>query len=300
MKFTTTGVFRYVSHLYALPRHLLLRQHRNPTKSVALEYLNATLLPHKLENALWDEFKSATDAVMNERDAALSARKAEFAANHAAREGLIERLATLTEDSPMADIRRTLSTVDSEWRSAGEMAKDQAAPLTARFHSARDRVQELLANSARRIWGRHCDALLAKLALCDERETTAAGEAGAIPELEGRCAELPALPPRWEHAVQARFNGQASVSKEPLDKLLLQLESALDIPSPPAVEAERRQFKLLALKNALENRPTEQAGKPTVEALSVAIFGSRHFNAGQKQRLAAIVDAMRRAGPGSS
>ena len=161
-------------------------------------HARALPLPHKLENALWDEFKSATDAVMNERDAALSARKAEFAANHAAREGLIARLATLTEDSPSADIRRILSAVDSEWRSAGEMAKDQAAPLTARFHAARDRVQELLANSARRIWSRHCDALLAKLALCDERETNPAGEAGALP---WRCrCERCATAERYENA----------------------------------------------------------------------------------------------------
>jgi hypothetical protein len=248
-------------------------------------------LPHKLENALWAEFKAATDAVMNEREAAFSARKNEFAANNAAREALIARLTALNEDSPAADIRRTLSAVDSEWRGAGEMAKDQAARLTARFHAARDRVQELLAGSARRIWGRSCDALLAKLALCDEREANQAAE------LDNRWAELPALPSRWEQAVQARFASSAT-SSEPLDKLLLKLESALEIPSPPAVEAERRLLKLLALKNALENRPTEQAGKPEIEKLCVAVFGARGFNAEQQQRLAAIVEALRRAGPG--
>jgi hypothetical protein len=257
-------------------------------------------LPHKLENALWAEFKAATDAVMNEREAAFSARKSEFATNNAAREALIARLTALTEDTPTADLRRTLSAVDSEWRSAGEMAKDQAARLTARFHAARDRVQELIAGSARRIWSRSCDALLAKLALCDEREANAAGEPTATPELEGRWAELPALPARWEQAVQTRFKVSAVNNNQSLNKLLLQLESALEIPSPPAVEAERRQLKLLALKNALESRSIEPAGKSDIETLSVAIFASRNFNGEQKSRLASIVEALRRAGPGSA
>ena len=48
-------------------------------------------LARKVENALWTEFKSATDAVFKQRDAAISAHDGELKANLAVREALIER-----------------------------------------------------------------------------------------------------------------------------------------------------------------------------------------------------------------
>ena len=253
-------------------------------------------LPRKLENALWAEFKAATDAVMSQREAAFSAQRAGFEANHAAREALIARLAALSEESPAAEIKRTLAAVDGEWRGAGEMAKDQAARLNARYHAARDAAQRLLAGTARRSWSQTCDSLLAKLALCDELEA----DAGAVSaELESRWAALPPLPPRWEKSLNARVSQcqpAGSVQGKAIDGLLLQLESALDIPSPPSAEAERRHLKLLAVKHALETRPIDRAAPPDLEHNCAALFGQRHFSAAQKERLVAIVNAMRRSG----
>ena len=253
-------------------------------------------LPHKLENALWAEFKAAIDGVMSRREAVFSAQRAGFEANHTAREALIARLAALAEDSPAAEIKRTLAAVDGEWRGAGEMAKDQSARLNARYHAARDAAQQLLAGAAQRSWSQTCNSLLAKLALCDELE---AGEGGVTADLESRWSALPPVPPRWEKVLIARFNhGQATdnVTGEAIDGLLLQLESGLDIPSPPSVEAQRRHLKLLAVKHALETRPMDRTAPPDLDQTCAELFGQRHFSAAQKERLVAIVNALRRTG----
>ena len=274
------------------------------------QHAKAQPLPRKMENALWADFRAAIEAVMSQREAAQSARNAEFGANQAARETLIARLDELAEDTAPEEIKRVMATVDAEWRKAGEAPRNQAAKLESRFRAARDTALQYVAGSAQRIWRGTCDALVAKLALCGEVES---GAPDTAPDIEARWAALPMLPSRWEEALRARFDagveharsgntancGSSVACGEALDKFLLQLELALDIPSPATCQAERRAFKLMAMKETMEGRRPTGAAAADIEKMTTAAFACTHINPDQRHRLAAIIAALHAAGPGS-
>ena len=263
-------------------------------------------LPRKIENLLWAEFKAATDALMSQREAAFSARDAGFKANQVMREALIAQLEELHQDTPPADIKRVLASVDAEWRKAGEAPRNQAAGLESRYRAAREQAQEHIVGSAQRSWQQTCDALLAKLALCEELETAAPSSRSAA-DIEARWKTLPALSVRWEQALQARYKpgceisggGNPANSGEPLDQLLLQLEFSLEIPSPEAFQAARQTLKFLAMKNAMEGRKSATPASSDIEKMTAAALGYTHLSPDQRSRLQSIIAAIRKSGSGS-
>lgn len=269
-------------------------------------------LPHAVEKVLWDEFRKAADAVMDRRDTSIKERNTRFEAGQKEREALLGRLHALNPDTPPAEIRRVLAEVTAEWRNCGDMAKDKAARLDARFQELRDAAGQYLAGSAQRLWNANCDGLVAKLALCVELESNDLPAASVIADIEARWAQLPALAPRWQEAVQARFDAAVAQARqgtvadrsgrtaagEQVDDLLLQIESALNIPSPAAVEGARRALKFQALKSALEGRKSASPAPVDTTRLTATVFGCTHLTADQGHRLAAIVAALRQAGPG--
>lgn len=285
-------------------------------------------LARHAEGQLWADFKAATDAVFEQRDAAIDARGAQFAANLAAREALIVRLKALQPDSPAAEINRTLADVDAQWRNAGEAPRRDAAAVEARFRAAREAAQHHLANRAQRVWNATCDVLLEKLAVCESLED-AGGAASPAPASSesatieahsdggellnaGPAARWPAVPPLpapWEAALARRRDLAASASSEAanapngasIDTLLLQLESGLDAPSPPAFQAARRDMKLRALKAALEGRQGASAAGEGVQQWMAALLGHPGMTAEQRERLRHVVAALRATGlPGSA
>ena len=83
----------------------------------------------------------------------------------------------------------------------------------------------------------------------------------------------------------------------PADELLLQIETAWDLPTPPAFASARRERKLLAMKVALEGR---RAGAPEAlvsDATLALLLGRGGLDAGQRDRLATVLTAWRRRGP---
>jgi len=262
-------------------------------------------LPRNTENLLWAEFKAATDALMSQREAAFSARDAEFKTNQTTREALIVQLEELHQDTPPVDIKRVLASVDTEWRKAGEAPRNQAARLESRYRAAREQAQEHIAGGAQRSWLLACDTLLAKLALCEELESAAPSSSLAT-DIEARWKSLPAVPTRWEQALQARYKsgcenpGSENLgSGEPLDQLLLQLEASLEIPSPIAFQNARQTLKLLAMKNAMEGRRQANPAWPDIEKMTTDAIGYTSLSPDQRNRLQSIIAAIRKSAPGS-
>ncbi|MEO8805474.1 MAG: DUF349 domain-containing protein [Burkholderiaceae bacterium] len=259
-------------------------------------------LARAAENALWGRFKAEIDALFAARDAVFSARDAEFKARRAERIALIERLAAVPADAAPAELKRTLAEVDAQWQRAGPAPREDAAALDAQFRRARDAVQQLLASHAQRSWHATCDALVAKLELCEalENETSAQTQA----TLASRWAEQAALPAAWEQALarRAALNGVAKREGEPVgasaDALLLQLELAFQLDSPPAFEGARRALKLQAMKAALEGRPSAAAPAPlTPDQWLAAALARTALDESQRQRLRQVIAALRERGP---
>ena len=260
-------------------------------------------LMRQVENALWTQFKTATDAVFTQRDAVHAARDSEFKANQLAREALIARLAALAADTPASEIKRTVSDVDSEWRKCGDAPRAVAANLDAQFRTARDAAQQYLAGSAKRGWHNVCDTLNAKLALCVEVESAAVPD-----DVTARWAALPPLPAVWEKALGARLaaatssndeedkevdEDEAAEAFEVLEATLLELESALEMESPPAFQAARRDLKLRVMKAAIEARQSIAITNVDIERWLGDVITQPVVDATNNGRLANILAAIR-------
>ena len=254
------------------------------------------------ENALWTEFKTAIDAIFSARDAAFNARDAEARAHGAERAALIERLEALSADVAPAELKRTLAEVEASWQKAGPAARSDAAALDARFRHARDAARQCLAGTAQRQWHATCDALLAKLALCEEMESSV-DRAAAQALLAQRWSALPVLPAPWEQALghRAGLPGAAEVGKPQstvaTDELLLQAEASWGLNSPPAFESARRMLKLQAMKLAMEGRRPAMAAPLTPEQTLATLLHRAGLDALQRQRLGTVLAALRQRGP---
>jgi hypothetical protein len=249
------------------------------------------------ENKLWAEFKAATDAIFTQRDALHAARDAGLKSHQAAREALIARLAALTAGTPATELKRTIADVDREWRNAGEAPRAVAARLDASFRAARDTAQQHLAGSANRIWHGHCDTLAVKLAMCAEIESAPPAE-----DIERRWQSAVALPGSWEKALQTRFKAAlgnpgstatTQTSPEAINTVLLQLEASLNVESPPAFQATRRELKLRAMKNALEGRKSAEVSAADIDRWLAEAFGWVRVDEVSRQRLLKIRAALR-------
>jgi hypothetical protein len=261
-------------------------------------------LANAVENALWKDFKAATDSVFALRDAAIAERGNQFAANLAARQALIARLEAVDPLAAVNEIRQAMAEVDAQWRDAGEVLRADAAAIESRYRQARDAVTQLLADHARRAWLAVCDRLGAKLVLCEAREDHAgADEAGGagIQTLAERWAALAPLAPLWEQALARRWQRPPSdpVAADPaeLDATLLELESLLELPSPPPFEAARRELKLQALKASLEQRRPPGERFAAIDPLVVVAIGFSPTLPAQRERLRAVLVGLRDSAP---
>lgn len=252
-------------------------------------------LSRPVETTLWKRFKAATDAVFAQREAAFSARDAEFAANLQAHEALLEQLNKLVADAPAQDLQRGLHEIERAWRDAGELPRASAQGIESRYREARAALQRRLDTMAGERWLLQCDALAAKLALCQERE--AGSHADIDAELAQRWAVVEALPTLWEQALARRWAGQADAPLDPVavDDLLLQLEAALDMPATPEQQAARRNLKLRALKSALEGGGPGRSGPTQPSGCLPPLLRQARINSEQRSRLEQIIQTLRQA-----
>ena len=263
------------------------------------QHAKALPLARADEQALWTDFKGAIDAAFAARDAVYSAREAEFEAHAAERAALIERLQVRAADSPTVQ-RRTLAEVDAAWQRCGPAPRARAAALDADFRAARDGLRRWLDDSAQRAWKATCDAFDAKLSLCVAREQAAAEGADIDAAATAAWSALPALPAPLEVAMRRRAGlapADGTDTAVDVDDLLLQIETAWDLPTPRPFESARRERKLLALKASLEARRSV-ASEALAPVAALALLLSRAgLDAGQRDRLTVVLAAWRRRGP---
>ncbi len=247
------------------------------------------------EQALWTSFKGAIDAAFAAREASFRARESELEVHAAERAALIERLRASTEDSPAAQ-RRTLAEVDAAWQRCGPAPRARAAALEADFRASREALRQSLDASAQRAWQATCEALDAKLALCEAREQ----EAGEDPAtLAATWQALPALPAALEEALRRRAGlapARGAETVPSVDEWLLQIETAWDLPTPQAFESARRECKLLAMKAALEGRRASAPRALAPDAALALLLGCGGLDVEQRDRLRAVLAAWRRRG----
>lgn len=256
-------------------------------------------LQRRDENALWSEFKTATDSIFTARDAARAAADAEHTAKVKERDAVIDKLHALRSAESIADIKRAMSAAETEWRAAPEAPRPQAPKLDTRYRAARDAASKRIGELSLHAEQARYDALLAKLTLCEEREHLfgeGAPDMTQAADLEDRWNAVVHFPDAWKKKLDARFAGLAVQDKQArgIADTLLDLEMALGVDSPAAFTAARQMLKIRALKTAMEGRQAVTIAPADIERWLIDAAATPNPDALSRERLQKIVAVVRR------
>lgn len=273
-------------------------------------------LPRRDENALWGAFKTATDSIFKARDAARAATEAVSTAAQNAREDVIAQLAALAGGTTAPDIKRAMAEAEAAWRACAEVPRGLAPGLDARYRTAHDAVTRRLGELAVVASQARYDALIAKMALCDERDKLLDAEDsnGTLSEdvavsLEARWNAVEHFPDAWNSKLDARFAGVGPSAAAPAARagkntgegfpdILLNLEVACGLESPAEFHAARQHLKLRALKDAMEGRQNAATTAADLERWLLDAAAYARPDETSRARLAKIIAAVRVRRPG--
>jgi len=235
------------------------------------------------EQALWEEFRAAREAVFArsaaDREQADASRRKNLARREEVCAGLEALLAGEALDS--AESGRRLQELEREWRDAGAVPRELERALEDRYRDLRARVSE-----ARRDRGRaralgQLDGLGRRAELCTEVEQQAlagtSGESDAqalVARVREAWSALSPLPAEVEAPVARRLEraSAALVGPQGLEALraelpanlsrrltlCLEMEVLAGIDSPPEAREERMRLQVSRLAQALRDRRGEE------------------------------------------
>jgi hypothetical protein len=234
------------------------------------------------ERALWDAFRTACDAVFEARHAK---RKEEDTKKSEQRRGLdeiCERLETLARsDQPDADLKRALREAQDQWKAQTAKFDPSVREVEGRYRRARTTLEAALANRLRAREAASWQTLSAKEELCERLDRALAESAdanaaqSAMNDVQERWAALPELPAAQEKPIAARRDAALVALTEPAKTpkhaatiaanaerrrtMLLELELALGLESPPALQAQRLALQVQQLKDRFKSAVTLNA-----------------------------------------
>lgn len=174
------------------------------------EFARALPLERKQEQALWQRFRGACDAIFAARKESAHAADHERKAHLHVREDICAQLenAVFTGDdkAQMAAITKALRDAAQAWHASGHVPRASEAKIDARYKAAIATVQAQADAIRKRAGAAQANALRDKLRLTQALETAiTADEAIDGDDWEGRWKALPALPAEYERALHGRF-----------------------------------------------------------------------------------------------
>lgn len=261
------------------------------------EHAKALPLERKTEQALWQRFRAACDAVFASRKESAHSADAERRAHQQAKEAISARLEAAAEGIEPGAAGKLLREAAAEWHTIGPVPRANEAKVEKRYHAAVASVQHH-ADIARRNAGlAQANALREKLRLCQALETALAQgkqiEPGQWTTRWDSMAPLSAdyekaLETRLRAALDAAASGERDTYVRVLEQnrdLLLQeilrLEIATGIDSGPEFARERLKLQVEALQTSLKSgqKPLTQSARflqlCTMPALADARTSSR-------------------------
>jgi hypothetical protein len=244
------------------------------------EHARALPLERKAEQALWQRFRVACDAVFVQRKESAHAADAERRAHEAAKEALCARLEQAAPTATPASAGKLLREAAAEWHAIGPVPRAHEARIDKRYHAAVALVQHH-ADVARREAGlAQAAALRERLRLVQELEAAVANpdnERAAGDDWSARWAALAPLDADAERALAARFEAalaaldsgreayahQLEQNRAQLLHDLLRLEIAAGIDSGPEFARERLRLQVEVLRSSLKSgqKPASHAAE---------------------------------------
>jgi hypothetical protein len=171
------------------------------------EHARALPLERKDEQALWQRFRAACDAVFASRKESAHAADAERRAHEAAKEAICARLEAAAPGATPASAGKLLREAAAEWHAAGAVPRAHEARVEKRYHDAVAMVQHH-ADTARRAAGiAQASALRDRMRLVQELEAAVADPAvdAAANDWQARWEALPAAGADIDPVLRARF-----------------------------------------------------------------------------------------------
>ncbi|QOY93081.1 DUF349 domain-containing protein [Massilia sp. UMI-21] len=247
------------------------------------EHARALPLERKAEQALWQRFRAACDALFAQRKEHAHAADVERRAHEAAKEAISTRLEAAAPDATPANAGKLLREAAAEWAAIGPVPRAHEARVEKRYHAALAAVQHH-AELARRAAGlalagavrdklRLIQALEAALVNPDAHTNPAdwRGRWDALLPLEG--GYEPVLHARFEAALgalegehadsRADYARRLEANRERLLHDLLRLEITAGIDSGAEFARERLKLQVEVLQSSLKSghRPGQKAGQ---------------------------------------
>jgi hypothetical protein len=237
------------------------------------EQAKALPLERKAEQALWQRFRAACDAIFAKRKETAHAADHERKAHLHAREAICKELesATFTGDdkAQLAAITKALRDAASAWSGTGSVPRSAEARITQRYQAAVASVQSQADAIKRRAGAAQANALRDKLRLCQALESAIGAGETAIDgaDWQARWAALPPLAADYERALHGRLSaalgaldGKLGAYAEQLErnraKLLdevLRLEIVAGVDSGAEFARERLKMQVEVLQSSLKS-----------------------------------------------
>jgi hypothetical protein len=240
------------------------------------EHARALPLERKAEQALWQRFRAACDAVFAKRKESAHAADAERRGHEQAKEALCARLEALAADG-VPDAARVLRDAASEWHAIGAVPRAHEARIEKRYHAATAALQHAADAVRRNAAIAMASALRDKLRLCQALEASLADAAAAssADDWSARWAALPPLAADYERVLTTRFDAalaalggdragylrKLEANAATLLVEILRLEIALGVDSGSEFARDRLKLQVEVLQSSLKSgqKPVSQA-----------------------------------------
>jgi exonuclease SbcC len=239
----------------------------------------------RTEQALWQQFRAACDAVFKRVNAERDASTRELQSNLQRKQSLCDELDTVLNDAT-ADFRavsRRFAEAGDAWLETGQVARDAERRIATRYAALQKRFAQRQQQAAQAAAQQELDGICERARLCERLETgvlqgglAEADRQVLLQETTQAWEALAPLDPTSEAGLRQRFElasralaGDAEARQslegalgknlsQRLD-LCLQMEIEAGIDSPPGFEAARLQLQVSRLEDALKHRQEDAA-----------------------------------------
>ncbi|MDH3690207.1 MAG: DUF349 domain-containing protein [Gammaproteobacteria bacterium] len=248
-------------------------------KALQDQWQPTVLCPAKTEEQLWLQFRTACDAVYDQRRKQRAAENQEYEANLKNKLSLCEELEKLvTSNHPLLASKAHLSQIKVDWGAIGNVPRKSAAMIERRFKKACDKFEKAYDALAIKRYQDQLDILRMKSDLCLAVENIIAVKDRSIADktiidCQQRWAQLSQCAPSTEDQIRKRFDmAQCAATEKPeiismeqrlrnrsmLEELCLRMEILAEIDSPPDAAQTRLQLQVQRLSEAMKGHKHKQ------------------------------------------
>jgi exonuclease SbcC len=254
-------------------------------------------LPRKEEQALWERFRAACDAVFDKKRAHAESADKQRQENLQAKEKVCLDLQQAQQNdlSTSSQLTEMISNAKTAWRQYGQVPRAEEQRIEQRFQTLLDALQQQLQQLQSKVQQEKSQIVLTKIEICLQLELlllNPSPEATALLALKQAWSATPLPNSLISKSLQQRFNQvcnvlealpsegdieqrrqQMQAHRPAFDDALLHLEILLGLDSPADLSRERLQKQVEVLQSSLKNgQDQKQQGEMLNQLLNLPLM----------------------------